>query len=61
MGERATKIPQGAARGRRSQDRAAHGLQRARHPASVVATPSRGSHIRVNANYSGARLVSLNH
>ena len=31
------------------------------HPAAVIATPSWGSHIRVNGNYSSARLVSLNH
>ena len=55
------RIPEGGARGRRSQDRAAPGLQKARHLAAVMATPSGGSHMRVNGNYGSARLFSMDH
>ncbi len=60
-GERAMRIREGGARGRRLQDRAAPGLRKARYPATVIAAPSGGSHIRVNGNYSSARLFSMNH
>ncbi len=60
-GQRAMRNAEGGTRGRRLQDRAAPGLQRARHPVTVIATPSGGSHIRVNGNYSSARLLSMNH
>ena len=55
------RIPEGGARGRRLQDRAAPGLQKARHSATVMGTPSGGSHMRVNGNYDSARLFSMNH
>ena len=60
-GERAMRIPDGGPRGRWLQDRAAPDLQRARHSAAVIATPSGRSHLMVNGNYSYARLFSMNH